>query len=107
MRRRQVIGLFGSAAVAWPLIARAQQSGRMRRVAILMPLSPEDAYEQARLAAFVQGLQQEGWSVGQNVRIDTRWGSGDVERIRGAAGELIALEPDVILGIGTNTAVAL
>jgi putative ABC transport system substrate-binding protein len=72
-----------------------------------MPLGADDAYDQARLAAFLQGLQQEGWSIGQNLRIEMRWGGGDVERIRRAAGELVALNPDVILGVGTNTAVAL
>jgi putative ABC transport system substrate-binding protein len=107
MRRREVIGLLGGAAVSWPLLARAQQAERMRRIGILMPLTAEDAYDQARLAAFLQGLQQDGWSVGQNLRIDTRWGGGDVDRIHRLAGELVALQPDVILGIGTNTAVAL
>jgi ABC-type uncharacterized transport system substrate-binding protein len=106
--RRDLIALLGStAAVSWPLNTRAQQPEGMRRVGILMPLTAEDAYDQARLAAFLQGLQQDGWSVGQNLRIDTRWGGGDVDRIHRLAGELVALQPDVILGIGTNTAVAL
>jgi putative ABC transport system substrate-binding protein len=107
MRRRHVIGLLGGMALMWPLDAKSQRAERMRRVGILMPLSAEDAYDQARLAAFLQGLQQEGWSVGHNLRIDTRWGGGDVTRIKIAAGELVALEPDVVLGIGTNTAMAL
>src|SRR6188768_2207960 len=107
MNRRELIALLGSITVTWPFVARAQQSGSKRRVGILMPLTAEDAYDQARLAAFLQGLQQEGWSVGDNLRIDTRWGGGDVERIKRAAGELVALQPDVVLGIGTNTAVAL
>jgi putative ABC transport system substrate-binding protein len=106
--RRDLIALLGStAAVSWPLNTRAQQPEGMRRVGILMPLTAEDAYDQARLAAFLQGLQQDGWSVGRNLRIDTRWGGGDVDRIHRLAGELVALQPDVILGIGTNTAVAL
>jgi putative tryptophan/tyrosine transport system substrate-binding protein len=107
LKRREFISLLGGAATAWPLGVRAQQPERMRRVGILMPLTAEDAYDQARLAAFLQGLQQDGWSVGQNLRIDTRWGGGDVDRIHRLAGELVALQPDVILGIGTNTAVAL
>jgi putative ABC transport system substrate-binding protein len=105
--RRDLIALLGStAAVSWPLNTRAQQPEGMRRVGILMPLTAEDAYDQARLAAFLQGLQQDGWSVGRNLRIDTRWGGGDVDRIHRLAGELVALQPDVILGIGTNTAVS-
>jgi len=78
----------------------------MRRVGILMPLTVDDPYDQTRLAAFLQGLGGAGWNVGQNLRIDTRWG-GDVERIRRSAMELVALTPDVILSIGTNAAVAL
>jgi putative tryptophan/tyrosine transport system substrate-binding protein len=106
MKRRDFIALLGGAAV-WPLAARAQQSGRMRRVGILMPLTAEDPYEQSRLAAFLQGLQEAGWSVGRNLRIDTRWGGGDVDRIHRSATELVALAPDVILAIGTNSAVGL
>jgi putative tryptophan/tyrosine transport system substrate-binding protein len=106
MKRRAFITLLGGAA-AWPRAARAQQSGRTRRVGILMPLTAEDPYDQARLAAFLQGLQEAGWSVGRNLRIDTRWGAGDVDRIRKSAMELVALAPDVILTIGTNAAVAL
>src|SRR6476660_1968005 len=106
MNRRAVIAALGS-AVAWPLAARAQQPGRTRRVGILMPLTADDPYDQARLAAFLQGLQETGWSVGRNLRIDTRWCGGDVDRIRRSAIELVALAPDVILAIGTNSAVAL
>jgi putative tryptophan/tyrosine transport system substrate-binding protein len=90
----------------WPLAARAQQPGGMRRVGILMPLTADDPYDQARLAAFLQGLQEAGWSVGRNLRIDTRWG-GNFDRIRRSAMELVALAPDVILTIGTNSAIAL
>jgi len=81
VRRREFISLLGGAAAAWPLAARAQQPGSTRRVGILMPLTADDPYEQARLAAFLQGLQEAGWSVGRNLRIDTRWGGG----IEGAA----------------------
>jgi ABC-type uncharacterized transport system substrate-binding protein len=105
MKRRDFITLLGYAA-AGPLAARAQQAGGMRRVGILMPLTADDPYDQARLAAFLQGLQEAGWSVGRNLRIDTRWG-GNFDRIRKSAMELVALAPDVILTIGTNSAIAL
>jgi putative ABC transport system substrate-binding protein len=105
MRRRDFISIIGS-AVAWPLAAGAQQPERMRRIGILMPLTADDPYDQTRLAAFMQGLEGAGWSVGRNLRIDTRWG-GDIDRIRRSATELVALAPDVILSIGTNAAVAL
>jgi putative tryptophan/tyrosine transport system substrate-binding protein len=100
------VAALGGAAAAWPLVARAQQAGGMRRVGILMPLTADDPYDQARLAAFLQGLQEAGWSVGRNLRIDTRWG-GNFDRIRKSAMELVALAPDVILTIGTNSAIAL
>jgi putative ABC transport system substrate-binding protein len=89
MKRREFITLLGGAAV-WPLAARAQQAGGMRRVGILMPLTADDPYDQARLAAFLQGLQEAGWSVGRNLRIDTRWG-GNFDRIRKSAMELVAV----------------
>jgi putative tryptophan/tyrosine transport system substrate-binding protein len=100
------VAALGGAAAAWPLVARAQQAGGMRRVGILMPLTADDPFDQTRLAAFLQALGWAGWSVGQNLRIDTRWG-GDVDRIRRSAMELVALTPDVIFTIGTNAAVAL
>src|SRR5262245_35962500 len=105
MKRREFITLLGGAAASWPLAARAQQGG-MRRVGILMPLAADDPYDQARLAAFLQGPQEAGWSVDRNLRIDTRWG-GNFDRIRKSAMELVALAPDVILTIGTNSAIAL
>jgi putative tryptophan/tyrosine transport system substrate-binding protein len=106
VNRREFITLIGGAAAAWPLAARAQQSGRMRRIGVLMNTVSDDAEGQARLAAFHQGLQQLGWSVGHNVRIDYRWG-GDAERIRRGAAELLALASDVILGSGTPSVAAL
>src|SRR5207247_11019687 len=99
MKRRAFISLLGAAA-AWPLAARAQQPDRMRRIGVLMPLAATDAEGQARLAAFVQGLQQLGWTDGHNVRIDTRWTVGDAARIRRDAEELLSLAPDVILAGG-------
>jgi putative ABC transport system substrate-binding protein len=87
-------------ATAWPLAARAQQRERMRRIGVLMNLSSDDAEGQARNAAFLQGLQELGWTVGRNVRIEYRWGAGDAELFRRHASELVALAPDVILASG-------
>jgi len=100
MRRRDVITLLGGAATAWPLAARAQQSDRVRRIGVLIPVAADDAEAKARLAAFRQGLRQLGWVDGRNVQIDTRWSGGDPERIRTHAAELVALTPDVILAAG-------
>jgi putative tryptophan/tyrosine transport system substrate-binding protein len=102
-RRREFITLLGGAAAAWPLAARAQQPERMRRIGVLMSLTADDPEGQVRLTAFLQGLQQLGWTDGRNVRIDTRWGAGDADRSRGYAAELVALAPDVILASGTST----
>jgi len=99
MKRREFITLLG-AAVVWPLAARAQQRERIRRVGVLMPFTADDAEGQARLLAFAQGLQQLGWAVGGNLRIDTRWSAGDAEPNRTYAAELLALTPDVILAVG-------
>jgi putative tryptophan/tyrosine transport system substrate-binding protein len=98
MRRREFITLIGAVA-AWPLKARAQQKGeRMRRIGVLTNLSADDPESMARIASFLQGLQELGWSVGRNVRIDYRWGDvGDTDRTRRYAAELVALAPDVIL----------
>jgi putative ABC transport system substrate-binding protein len=100
MRRRQFISLLGGAAAAYPLVARAQQGERVRRVGVLMSTTAEDVEGQARIDAFLQGLRQAGWAVPGNVRIETRWGAGDAERIRKYAAELLALAPDVILASG-------
>ncbi len=102
MRRREFISLLGGAA-AWPLVARAQQPERMRRIGVLINLAADDPESSVRFAAFLQGLQELGWAVGRNVRIDTRWGAGDVERYRRYATELVALDPDVILTGGAAT----
>jgi ABC-type uncharacterized transport system substrate-binding protein len=101
--RREFITLVGGAAAAWPIAARAQQGERMRRIGVLMSLTADDPEGQVRLTAFLQGLQQLGWTDGRNVRIDTRWGAGDADRSRGYAAELVALAPDVILASGTST----
>ncbi len=101
MHRRSFITLLGGAA-AWPLVAvRAQQPERMRHIGVLMPRA-DDPVLQERNAAFLQALQQLGWTVGRNLRIDYRWPGGDAERIRKYAAELVALAPDVILTSGTT-----
>jgi len=101
MRRREFISLLGGAA-AWPRVARAQQSSGMRRIGVLTAATPADDPDgQARLAAFLQVLQQLGWTDGRNLRIDYRWGLGDANNIRRYAAELAALAPDVILSVGT------
>ena len=104
--RRELIAGLGS-AMAWPLAARAQQSGRMRRIGVLMSRAADDPQGQAHLAAFQQALQQLGWSDGRNVRIDLRWGKNDADRARGYAQELIALAPDIFLADTSVSVVAL
>ncbi len=107
MRRREFVALAG-AAVTWPLLARAQQPGdRVRRLGVLMNLAAGDALGQERLAAFVQGLQELGWTAGRNMQIDVRWGGGDADRYRAYAAELVALAPDVILAASGATMPAL
>ena len=95
--RREFISLLGGAAAAWPLAASAQQPARMRRIGALLAQSADDSDALARVSAFAQGLQERGWSVGSNIRIDYRWGAGDLERFRRYAAELVALAPDVVL----------
>jgi putative ABC transport system substrate-binding protein len=101
LKRREFITLLGGAA-AWPLAARAQQPARMRRIGVLMSAGANDPDGQARFAAFLQGLQELGWSVGRNVRIDTRWDAANAELYRKYATELIALTPDVLIAGGGN-----
>jgi putative ABC transport system substrate-binding protein len=102
MRRREFIQIVGGAAAAWPLVAFAQQSGRMRRIGVLVGggLDADDLDMQARIGAFQQGLQQLGWTNG--VQIDIRTGAGDADRIRRHAEELVGLAPDVILATGAS-----
>jgi putative ABC transport system substrate-binding protein len=101
VRRREFITLVGGAA-AWPLAARAQQPERMRRIGVLLNATADDPEYQARLGAFLQGLQQSGWSIGRNLRIDTRWATANPADIRRHAAELVALAPDVILATGSS-----
>ena len=97
MKRRDFITLLGGAAAVWPLAARAQQSDRSRRVGILLPATSDDAEFQSWVGAFLQGLAVLGWTIGRNVRIDTRWATANAAEIRRHAVELAALAPDVIL----------
>jgi ABC-type uncharacterized transport system substrate-binding protein len=100
--RREFITLLGSAA-AWPVAAGAQQPERMRRIGVLMGTPVDDPEGQERYAAFVQGLGHLGWTVGRNIRIDTRWVPGDANLYRTAIAELLALKPEVILASGTSS----
>jgi ABC-type uncharacterized transport system substrate-binding protein len=106
MRRRQFITLLGGAA-AWPLTAWAQQVGRMRRIGMLLPSAADDPESMSRVTAFLQGLQELGWTDGRNVRIEFRWGAGDAEQYVKIASDLIALAPDVVLTLGTLSVKAL
>jgi ABC-type uncharacterized transport system substrate-binding protein len=103
--RREFITLLGGAAAGWPLAARAETPDGMRRIGVLIPFAENHPVGQARIAAFVRGLQQSGWTDGRNVRIDYRWSGGDPDRTHKLALELIALRPDVVMAI-TSVAVA-
>jgi putative tryptophan/tyrosine transport system substrate-binding protein len=106
MRRREFITLLGG-ATAWPIAARAQQGEQMRRIGVLMAINANDAQAQARIAAFVAGLQQLGWTIGKNVRVDYRLAGIDADTLRKYAGELVALAPDVILSQSSPSIAAL
>jgi putative ABC transport system substrate-binding protein len=107
IRRREFITLLGGAAAAWPMAARAQQPQKMRRIGVLINTAADDPEGQSRVAAFLQGLQELGWTDGRNVRIDTRWVAGDAARGRSYAAELVALAPDVILASASPAVLAL
>jgi putative ABC transport system substrate-binding protein len=106
LRRREFIAGLGGAAAAWPLAARAQQGNRVRRIGGLMPVDENEPAAKTFGSAFTQALAALGWTDGRNVRIDLRWGRGDINRIRALAQELASLQPDIILASG-GTAVAL
>jgi putative ABC transport system substrate-binding protein len=106
MKRRDFITLLGSAAVAWPLVARAQQPQGMRSIGVLMPLAQDDPETKVRLAGFRQGLEKRGWSEGRDVRIDYRFAPAGAQA-QGLAKELVALQPDVILANSTPAVAAL
>jgi putative tryptophan/tyrosine transport system substrate-binding protein len=102
MRRREFIAGIGGAA-EWPAVARAQPGERVRRIGVLMTLAVDDPETLRRRAAFVQGLQELGWTEGRNVRIDFRSGLADGDRYRRYAAELVALAPDILLANGAST----
>ena len=101
MQRRDFITLLGGAAAAWPLAVRAQQPERVRHIGMLNILGSDDPEAQARIAVFEQALQQLGWTVGRDLKIEIRQIGGDVDRLRRYAAELVALAPDVIVSIGS------
>ena len=107
MRRREFITLLGGTAAAWPLVARAQQSERMRRVGVLMGYAENDPEAKALLLEFTQGLAELGWNVGRNLLMDVRWSPGNVNLMRTFAKELVDLQPDVILANSTPVTAAL
>ena len=96
MKRREFITFVGGAAVALPLAASAQQAVSMRRIGVLTPFTPDDAEGKAIVSALRQGLQDLGWTEGRNIRVEYRWGGGDVERTRAYAAELVGFSPDLI-----------
>ena len=100
MRRREFIIFLSGAAAACPIIARAQQGERMRRVGILMPYSPSDKEIQSRVKAFKEELRNRGWTTGVNVQFDERWTTDNMDVIRAAATNLVELKPDVVFAIG-------
>jgi len=107
MRRREFITLLSGAATAWPLAALAQQPGTPRRIGVLIQVAEGDPQARIEVATFLRGLQELGWNEGRNLRIDTRWGGGDADRIRKYAAELVALGPEVVLAPGGTVVGAL
>jgi putative ABC transport system substrate-binding protein len=107
VKRREFITLLGGAAAAWPRVACAQQRDRIRRIGLLSPFAENDLETQARLAAFKRRLQDLGWTDGGNLRIDYRFSGGNMDRARGAAAELIALAPDVLVAYANPAVSAL
>ena len=107
IKRREFFSLLGGATIAWPFVAFAQKPDRTRRIGVLMSLGENDSEGKAQLSGFTKGLADLGWSDGSNLRMDVRWGGGDVNQIRTFAKELIAMQPDVILAQGTPVTAAL
>jgi putative ABC transport system substrate-binding protein len=106
LQRREFIAALGGAA-GWPLTARAQQGDRVRRIGMLMPLDENDPVAKTYVSASAQALADLGWADGRNVRIDLRWGGGDINRIERLAQELVGWQPDIILAGGSTVTVAL
>jgi putative ABC transport system substrate-binding protein len=106
MKRRSFITLLGGAAVAWPLATRAQQGERVRRIGVLMAGDENDSLWKTLASAFTQALAVLGWTDGRNVRMDLRWGRGEINRMRALARELVGLQPDIIVTHGTTAGTA-
>ena len=106
IRRREFITGIAS-ATAWPMVAGAQQADRVRRIGVLMGGDEKDPERNARISALTQGLADLGWTDGGKVRLDVRWPGADPNRIRALAQELVGLQPDIILTVGTAETVAL
>jgi ABC-type uncharacterized transport system substrate-binding protein len=100
MNRRALIMLLGGAAASWPLVVRAQQAERVRRVGVLMLYEENDPEAQVRVAALRQGIEKPGWTIGRNLQIDFHWGVGDADWIRSAAAQMLRTAPDVIVANG-------
>src|SRR5262249_27056942 len=107
MRRREFIALVGGAAAAWPVASRAQQVEPVRRVGVLYILGPDDPEAKIRTEVFEQALQQLGWTVGRNLKIDVRLPGGDRDTLNRNAAELVSLAPDVIISVGSATIASL
>src|SRR3954471_12490302 len=99
MRRREFIGLFGAAAISRPLPARAQAE-RIARVGVLINAGPDESSARASVASLQQGLQDVGWTVGRNLRLDIRWSGGDSARLRKDAAELVVGSDVIVAGVG-------
>jgi putative tryptophan/tyrosine transport system substrate-binding protein len=106
IRRREFIAGLGSAA-AWPVVARAQQAERFRRIGVLMSGGENNPLEKPFFPAFTQPLADLGWTDGRNVLMDVRWYGGDIDRMRALVQELVGLQPDIILANGTSAIAAL
>jgi putative ABC transport system substrate-binding protein len=107
MRRRDFITLLGGAATAWPLVARAQQSERMRHIGVLLAYAENDPQSSHDIATLLEGFRQSGWTPGHNIQIDYRWGEADRDRFQRYATELVKLKPDLLVGQGTPAVAAL
>jgi len=103
MRRRELIKLIAGSMAAWPLAAHSQQPDQMRLIGVLSGIADEPSVQVPRYRAFLEGLKELGWTVGRNIRVEYRFGGGDLENTRRQAVELVALAPDVILATGTAT----
>jgi putative tryptophan/tyrosine transport system substrate-binding protein len=107
MRRRDFLKVFASSATGWPLVARAQQSERPRRIGVLMAFSENDPEAQSWAGGFREELAKLGWTEGHNIQIDTRWATANVKSLEQSAKQLVALQPDVILTGSTPATAAM